>query len=125
MADAPVIHFDKARFLSLMAFISDRKKEVDAKFLTNNSGDLMLDDQLGKKLKPGSTNWDPAAAVIGKATTFGSSVQEKLGSFSDDLAQYYTELGKALSIYQDHDDLASVEASSFLSSYPKLGGPTA
>jgi hypothetical protein len=121
MADAPVIHFDKAAFQALMNFVKTARQDVDDKFFKSTGG-LMLNGDLGTDLMPGNDAWTPVSKLRTAAGTFGASVTQQLGSFTDDLESYYQELGKALSVYHDQDDLATVSAESFVNSYPGLSG---
>jgi len=116
---AQTIAFDAGTFDRLIAFMTACKDQLDKAILKPTKG-LMLDGTLSTFLKPGSPEWDVAAAVVKAAGEFGTATRARLKEISDEWGEFIKALVDAKAALKNGDDLATMSASDFLDKFPGL-----
>ncbi|GLY28940.1 hypothetical protein [Kineosporia sp. NBRC 101731] len=123
MPESKNIEFNKARYDQLTGFVDSIAEDIntDGIALGITSG-VKLDATLASTIRPGSQAWSVAKNFSTAAGVFGGSANQQYKLVADEHRLFADALVNASDVFQDTDDLATMEASKFQQQHPDVSG---
>ena len=124
MSDEPmptgkITQFDKGQYERLIGFVNHWQTEADTRMTTPATA-IDADE----RFDAGSEQWPRASEVMSAVHAFAGGIHDGTKAISADLHEFVGNLKSVKDVFEDTDDLATLEASKFSFGSGGYGGGT-